>query len=68
MLPSPNRRLVLGASQSPIQWVPVDHFPWVKRPGRQADNLQLVPRLRSSGATPPLPLATTVASLEEEKK
>ena len=59
-------RLALRLSQSLIQWVPMGHFPWVKRPGREAAHLLLVPRLRPSGAVPPLPVASN-ASLEEKK-
>jgi hypothetical protein len=31
-------RLVLGPTQSPIQWIPGVLFPGVKRPGREADH------------------------------
>jgi hypothetical protein len=31
-------RLALGTTQSPIQWVPGDLSPGVKRPGREADH------------------------------
>jgi hypothetical protein len=52
-------RPVLRPIQPPIQWVT-----GVKRPGREIDHhLHLGPRLRMSGATPPLPLyAVTVWS------
>jgi hypothetical protein len=31
-------RPVLGPTQLPIQWLPGDLLPWVKRPGREADH------------------------------
>jgi hypothetical protein len=37
------------------QWVPVDLYLGVNRPGREAAHLHLVPRSRMSGAMPPLP-------------
>jgi hypothetical protein len=39
----------------PIQWVPGTLSSGVKRPGRQADHLQLVPRSRKRGSIYPLP-------------
>jgi hypothetical protein len=49
---SQHSRPVLGPTQPPIQWVM-----GVKRPGRKVDqHLHITPRLRMSGATPPLPL------------
>jgi hypothetical protein len=35
---STSSRPVLGSTQPPIQWVPVDLSPGVKRPGREADH------------------------------
>jgi hypothetical protein len=39
----------------PIHWVPGDLSPDLKRPGREADHLQLVPRSRKRGPIHPLP-------------
>jgi len=48
---SPSAR---GPTQFPIQWVPGALFVGAKGPGRET-YLQLVPRSRIRGATPPLP-------------
>jgi hypothetical protein len=43
----------LGPTQPPIQWVPGATSPRVKRPGREADHLLIVPTSRTRGAKPP---------------
>jgi len=48
-------RPVLGPTQPPVQWIPGALSLGVKRPGREADHLHLVPRSRMRGAIPPLP-------------
>jgi hypothetical protein len=47
---STSSKPALGSTQPPSQWVP-----GVTRPGREADHLQLVPRLRKCGSIHPLP-------------
>jgi len=44
-----------GAYPAPNHWVP-GSSPEVKQPGREVSLLRIVPRLRMSGAKPPLPL------------
>jgi hypothetical protein len=49
-------RPTLESTQPPIQWVPGDLSPGVKRPGRDlTTHLQLVPRLRKCGSILRLP-------------
>jgi len=43
----------LGPTHSPVVWVSGAYFPRVKQPELEADHV-LVPRLRISGAKPPL--------------
>jgi hypothetical protein len=45
-----------GSTQPPIQWVPGDLSPGVKRPGvKLATRLQLVPMSRKCGSIHPFP-------------
>jgi len=48
-------RLTLGLMQPALQWVKGTLTPWVKRPGHEADHLQLVPMLRMRGTMTLLP-------------
>jgi len=50
-------RPALGPTQPPIHWV-LEYFPWSKEFGalKLTTHLQLVPRLRMSGAIPLFPL------------
>jgi len=49
-------RPALGPTLPPIQWVQEALIPGVKQPGREADHsLSSIPRLRTRGATLPLP-------------
>jgi hypothetical protein len=54
-------RTAPGPTQSPIQRVPGVLSLRVKRPGREADHIHLVPRLRMCGAIPPLPQYISLA-------
>ena len=46
--PPPQRKV--QPSRPPIQWVPGTLSLWVKQPGREADRLHLVPKLRMTEA------------------
>jgi hypothetical protein len=48
-------RPALGSTKPPIHWVPGALSPGVKRPGREADHRQLVPRSRKYGFIHSLP-------------
>jgi hypothetical protein len=55
-------RPILGPNQPSVQWVPPGLFPWGLnfRGVKLTTHLNLVPRLRMSGAIPPLPLHEVV--------
>jgi hypothetical protein len=49
-------RPTLGATQTPIQWVPWAFLQGVKRPGREADHSSpSSAEIKNFGAIPPLP-------------
>jgi hypothetical protein len=62
-------KTALGPTQLPIQWVPGALSLGVKRPGREADHTQLVPRSKNEWnytSTPPIILHGVVLSLKKK--
>jgi hypothetical protein len=53
---STSLRPSLGPTQLPVRWVPGTPSLGVKRPGREADHSQLVPRSRKCESIHPLPI------------
>jgi hypothetical protein len=60
ILSSTASRLALDPTQSPMQWVPGDLSPGVKRPGREADHSSpFRVDVKNGGTIPPLPFKSS---------